>query len=220
MQELVNQKSHLYSINSKDSNASLNFYHYFDLCFSNSCPENIENIVLLCIGSDRSTGDCLGPLVGHKLHKNKYSNIHIIGSLENPTHAKNLEEKIAIINKEISKPFIIALDACLGKYNTVGYIHIAPGPLKPGAGVNKLLPWVGDMHIKGIVNTGGFMEHTILQNTRLHLVMKLTEIIATGLQRHFLLINKVISLNAWSEYRGHKALLSNITSDPYCSKGT
>lgn len=195
MQQNLDKKSHLYSINSEDQNAILTFYYYFDLCFSNILPENIENIVLLCIGSDRSTGDCLGPLVGHRLHKNKYNNIHIIGTLENPTHAKNLEEKINGIKSEISNPFIIALDACLGKLDSIGYIYLAPGPLKPGAGVNKHLPWVGDMHIKGIVNTGGFMEHTILQNTRLHMVMKLTDIIVAGLHRYFLLMNNCHNFN-------------------------
>lgn len=195
MQQFLNKKSHIYSINSEDQDAVLNFYHCFDLCFSNILPESAENVVLLCIGSDRSTGDCLGPLVGHKLHKNKYNNIHVIGTLENPTHAKNLEENINRIKNEISNPFIIALDACLGKLDTIGYINLAPGPLKPGAGVNKLLPWIGDMHIKGIVNTGGFMEHTILQNTRLHLVMKLTDIIVAGLHRHFLLMSNCYNFN-------------------------
>ena len=30
-----------------------------------------RDIVLLCVGSDRSTGDSLGPLIGHKLQRSE-----------------------------------------------------------------------------------------------------------------------------------------------------
>ena len=32
------------------------------------CPKKWTEIVFLCIGSDRITGDCLGPYIGHLLH--------------------------------------------------------------------------------------------------------------------------------------------------------
>ena len=41
---------------------------------------------------------------------------------------------------------------------------------KPGAGVNKDLPPVGDLYITGVVNVGGFMDYLVLQNTRLYLI--------------------------------------------------
>jgi len=44
--------------------------------------------------------------------------------------------------------------------------------------VNKDLPPVGDIHMTGIVNVGGFMEYFVLQNTRLNLVVKMADIIA------------------------------------------
>ena len=31
------------------------------------CPKKWTEIVFLCIGSDRVTGDCLGPYIGHLL---------------------------------------------------------------------------------------------------------------------------------------------------------
>ena len=52
--------------------------------------------------------------------------------------------------------------------------------IKPGAGVKKNLPPVGDMHITGIVNLGGFMEYIVLQNTRLSLVMNMAETISSA----------------------------------------
>lgn len=137
-------------------------------------------IVVLCIGSDRSTGDALGPLTGSKL---KTLNLfpHIYGTLDDPVHATNLENRLLSITSSLSQPFVIAVDACLGKLENVGYVTLGHGSLKPGAAVNKDLPAVGNAYITGIVNVGGFMEHMVLQSTRLHLVMKMADTIAHGI---------------------------------------
>ncbi|WP_335871912.1 spore protease YyaC [Bacillus sp. 2205SS5-2] len=138
-------------------------------------------VVLVCIGTDRSTGDSLGPLVGSLLEEKNLSNFHLYGTLEDPIHAVNLEEKLNEISKKHFNPFIIGIDACLGRLKSVGSIQVAKGPVKPGAGVNKELPEVGDMHITGIVNVSGFMEFFVLQNTRLNLVLKMAKIISHGI---------------------------------------
>lgn len=141
-----------------------------------------KNIIILCIGTDRSTGDCLGPLVGEKLGKILYKPYaHIYGTLREPVHAKNLEEKIKTIYSIIDEPLIIAIDASLGKSENVGKINVFKGPLYPGAGVNKDLIPVGDISITGIVNISGFMEYMVLQSTRLSLVMQLADVISLGL---------------------------------------
>lgn len=143
-----------------------------------------NELVILCIGTDRSTGDSLGPLIGYRLknHLLKYPNVFVYGTLDEPVHAKNLDEKINLVYSNHEAPFIIAIDACLGKMDRIGYIKIGNGPLKPGAGVNKDLTAVGDLHITGIVNLSGYMEYLVLQNTRLSLVMKMAETISEGLK--------------------------------------
>ncbi|MGD6793880.1 spore protease YyaC [Metabacillus sp. JX24] len=138
-------------------------------------------VVVLCIGTDRSTGDSLGPLVGTKLKDAGLRHFHIYGTLANPVHAVNLEETIEAIERVFHKPFILAVDACLGRLKSVGTFQVGAGPIKPGAGVNKVLPEVGDIHINGIVNVSGFMEFFVLQNTRLHLVMSMASIIADSI---------------------------------------
>jgi len=140
-----------------------------------------RNIVFVCIGTDRSTGDSLGPLIGYKIKSLRYSNVHVFGTLDNPVHAKNLESVLAEIEK-IEDSFIIAIDACLGKNEHVGYVTVGLGPIKPGSGVKKELTPVGDMHITGIVNFGGFMDFLVLQNTRLSIVMKMAELVSTGIR--------------------------------------
>lgn len=136
-----------------------------------------DSLVVLCIGTDRSTGDSLGPLTGTKLRSfNSYP--HIYGTLDEPIHATNLNATVKSIQKNIPHPFIIAVDACLGRTESVGCVSLGRGPLKPGAAVHKDLPSVGDAYITGIVNVSGFMEHLVLQSTRLNLVMKMADTIA------------------------------------------
>jgi putative sporulation protein YyaC len=172
-----------------DINGSLpltRFSEVFTKCFKLCYKEPKNSIIILCIGTDRSTGDCLGPLVGHKLAislKNKKTTVY--GTLDKPVHAKNLKETLCMINRQHPNPFIIAIDASLGSIEKIGCISIGQGPLRPGAGVNKNLPRVGDMYISGVVNFGGFMEYLILQNTRLSLVMKMANIISSGIQYAF-----------------------------------
>ncbi|MDG2648681.1 spore protease YyaC [Vibrio parahaemolyticus] len=139
-------------------------------------------IILVCIGTDRSTGDALGPLAGTKLEQVGIKNFQVFGTLDEPVHALNLEEKIQNIQKDNPASFIIAVDACLGKSQSIGSITTGMGPSKPGAAMNKKLPAVGDLHIHGIVNLNGFMEFFVLQNTRLSLVMKMADVIAQSIK--------------------------------------
>ena len=140
------------------------------------------SVNFVCIGTDRSTGDSLGPLIGYKISSMKYENVYVHGDLDNPVHAKNLDDVMKNIAAKHRKPFIIAIDACLGKMDHVGYIAIGEGSIKPGSGVNKELTPVGDMYVTGIVNYGGFMDFLVLQNTRLNVVMKMADLVSTGIR--------------------------------------
>ncbi|PYI52393.1 spore protease YyaC [Paenibacillus flagellatus] len=163
-------------------------YHYFI-----QVPAH-QQIVFVCIGTDRSTGDSLGPLIGSHLKKHHYSGLHLFGTLDDPVHAMNLAETVSEIERLYDSPYIVALDACLGQVSSVGCITVADGPVKPGAGVQKELPALGDMHVTGIVNVGGFMEYFVLQNTRLSVVMKMSEIISRSLFRALMLARRITSL--------------------------
>ena len=44
-------------------------------------------ILFLCIGTDRSTGDSLGPLVGHSLSRFTLPHARVYGTLDRPVHA-------------------------------------------------------------------------------------------------------------------------------------
>lgn len=148
-------------------------------------------IVVMCIGTDRSTGDSLGPLVGDMLSKWKLPGVQVLGTLDEPVHAKNLEEVLIKTAHQFPRAYIVAIDASLGILEHVGSISVGRGPIRPGAGLKKELPPVGDMHITGIVNTGGFMDFLVLQSTRLSLVMRMADVIARGVH---MAVNEFITL--------------------------
>ena len=132
---------------------------------------NNRTPVILCIGTDRATGDCLGPLVGEEM-VNFSSRYRVFGTLQSPVHALNIREAINHINTYIKNPFIIAVDASLGDSSHIGCVTVSNCPILPGKGVNKKLPAIGDISITGIVNTSGGSPG-LLHSTRLYTVMQL-----------------------------------------------
>lgn len=140
-----------------------------------------QSLIILCIGTDRITGDCLGPLVGHKLARIVPHPEQIYGTLKNPVHAQNLKQILNEIKSTHHNPFLIVVDASLGLTDHIGYITLSNGPLRPGEGVKKRLPAVGQISITGIVNSSSENGGMLLQNTRLHLVEELADYIFMGI---------------------------------------
>jgi putative sporulation protein YyaC len=151
--------------------------------FSMIIKEEIGSNILptiICIGTDRSTGDSLGPWVGKLLKENKYPG-KVFGTIHNPVHAMNLQSLLEE-NDYFEDDLVIAIDASLGDAANIGRIYLRDGGLTPGTGVSKKdLPEVGDFHIIGVVNAAGFMEYLVLQNTRLSLVVDMAEVIADAI---------------------------------------
>ena len=80
----------------------------------NELENNFTQLVILCIGSDRSTGDALGPLVGSMLKELRPGKAIIQGTLTHPVHALNLEETRSAIKNKYNSAAILAIDAGLG----------------------------------------------------------------------------------------------------------
>ncbi|HHY38939.1 MAG TPA: spore protease YyaC [Clostridia bacterium] len=167
-------------------------------------PFEPTECIVVCVGSDRSTGDCLGPLVGTGLLKQPRPGLRVYGTLDEPVHAGNLQAVIEGLSAALPGcgacdgeafeadgdvmaptkkriPLIIGVDASLGHSNHVGTVAVGTGPLRPGAGVQKALPEIGHLFLTGTVNVGGFMDYMVLQNTRLSVVMKMADTMARGL---------------------------------------
>ncbi len=161
-------------------------------------------IVVVCVGTDRSTGDAFGPIVGSRLMQRPHDGrVHVYGTLENPVHAVNLAQTLEKIQLQCGHDaFILAIDACLGRFEHVGQIILEEGPLRPGAGVKKALPEFGDFTLTGVVNVSGFMEYFVLQNTRLGVVMKMTDIVVQGLLASLHRISAITTQPRYAEQPG------------------
>lgn len=164
-------------------------FHYTDLgaawrlstVLMETIPFGDEPLLFCCIGTDRSTGDALGPLTGSLLDALPSFPFEVVGTLDKPLHALNLKERLDDLYERYEEPYIVAIDACLGQVDNIGKIIIQDGPLLPGKAVKKELPPVGDLAIKGVVNVAGFMEFSVLQNTRLHLTYEMSRLLVRAI---------------------------------------
>jgi putative sporulation protein YyaC len=149
-------------------------------------------VVFACIGTDRSTGDALGPLVGQWLVRSGYDDARVVGTLEHPLHALNLSDRIGPLASSPRPPLVVAVDAALGPRESIGMISLRGGGLRPGHGVGKSLPRVGDLAITATVNisSGAFDAH-VLQSTRLFVVQALAKTIGVACCEAMLLNDRI-----------------------------
>ncbi|MFB5195968.1 spore protease YyaC [Neobacillus sp. KR4-4] len=150
--------------------------------FVNKLKEVLSNtsreVIFLCVGSDRSTGDSLGPIVGTML-KEMDLPFPVYGTLEKPVHALNINKILKEINQTHNNPFILGIDACLANERQIGFIFLKEGSLIPGMAVNKKLPHVGEYHMKAVVNyLDPLSPAQSLNNTRLFTVMTIAEVMS------------------------------------------
>lgn len=138
-------------------------------------------VLFLCIGSDRITGDCLGPLVGHRLSMCSLDGCTVLGTLSHPVHAGNLSQVMETISRTYPGHFVIAIDAALDCQETIGQIYLHNHPLSPGAGVQKLLPPAGEVSITGVVAPLEPFSAAALSETRLSVVMQMADCIVEGI---------------------------------------
>lgn len=108
-----------------------------------------RDVVVLAIGSDRVTGDSLGPIVGHML---ALRGAEVYGDLRSPVTALNVMEVYELIRKRHPSAFVIAVDSAVGADADVGKIKVLPRGLRPAAVSGKKFPRVGGASVIGVVS--------------------------------------------------------------------
>lgn len=166
-----------------------------------------KEVVFLCIGTDRCTGDALAPLLG--MHLEKY-NIKVVGNIFDTVNSKNLNEKIEELKNTYPDPFIIAVDASLGNINDVGKVTVRKGGLEPGIGVGKDLGIVGNIGITGVVNISGMSPYIVLQNTQLGVVYKMVNFLEDAIVDVMTKVHYVVDTEDTSN-RLELVAVSNVT---------
>ena len=152
------------------------------LALKKMLSELTEPPVIVCIGSDLSVGDSLGPVTGTKLkEKLKGLNVYVYGCLAKPITAHEVRYTNQFIKNTHPNSTVIAVDAAVGTAGDIGLIKLAKRGLKPGSGANKRLAKVGDVSVMGIVAEKSLFNYSLFSATRLNIVYKMAEIIAEGL---------------------------------------
>ena len=141
---------------------------------------NTDKPVIICVGSDLVVGDSLGPIIGTKLVERLNGRAFVYGTLQSPITAL----EVSILQKEIKKmhPYskILVIDAAVGCEEEVGFVKISGVGIKPGLGVNKDLPLIGDVSIIGVVNS---KNNALNFTTRFSLVYALARDIVNGIKK-------------------------------------
>ncbi|MDD9266981.1 spore protease YyaC [Paenibacillus sp. GCM10023248] len=137
-------------------------------------------IVIICVGTNRYTWDSLGPMVGTRLSERfeGHRHVHLYGTLDQPVHALNLQKTIAHISKTHKQAYMIAVDAALGQFYKIGTLQLVEEPLQPGISMDKELPPIGHIHVKGIINNHSLLNHKVMEHTSLTFVNEMSAVIS------------------------------------------
>ena len=174
------KKKRISYINAESPSASELLARKFLHCL-HKIPFYWEDLIFLCIGSDRITGDSLGPLIGRELTRHKNNRYYVYGTPENPVHAMNLNDYLTEISSSHPFALTVAIDASLGYPHHQHHITVGRGAICPGAGAGKQLPMVGDIFITGIVATFENASHIRLQSLEFAPILHLADTISQGI---------------------------------------
>ncbi len=136
-----------------------------------------NNPVFLCIGSDRVTGDCLGPLCGHLLKTRYNAPAFVYGGLDCPVNALNVRETAEFIALRHRGSPLVVIDSSVGAEKEIGCIRLFDGPVKPGSADGKKLGAVGDIGITATVAA----QKSNLCAVRLSVVYSLAETVSAAI---------------------------------------
>lgn len=136
---------------------------------------------IICIGSDLSVGDSLGPVTGTKLKEKLGGSCYVYGTLAKPITAHEVKYMNDFLRETHPQSPIIAVDAAVGIAGDVGLIKLSGRGLMPGSGANKKLSKVGDVSVMGIVAEKSVFNYSLFSATRLNIIYKMAEIISEGI---------------------------------------
>lgn len=143
-----------------------------DFLFESYKNSEKDNLVIINIGTDIVIGDSFAPFLGSELQEeNMYCKVY--GTLENPIHFKNLEEKTKEIIESNPNSFILGIDAAVDNINKIGDLYVVNEPLYPAKSLDKKSEPIGDSSILCVVaNCNGYIPD-ILREVRLGFIRKL-----------------------------------------------
>ena len=138
----------------------------------------MKETVVLCVGSDKVSGDCLGPTVGSLLIEKYNVNAFVYGCIGRTVNSLNIAEYKDFLREKHPNAFIIAVDACLGSKNDVGKIKINDKGVAAGLAVGRKTGRIGDIGVLGIVSEISKDNLSALLSSPYSMVYELAEKVA------------------------------------------
>ncbi len=111
----------------------------------------MEKYIFVCIGTNRLVEDSFGPRVGGILEEQlkQFSDVKVIGTMENPVHFQNAPIFIDYLKTEDSK--LIVIDSALGEEEQIGDTYMNRGGIEIGKAFGKNFYFPAHWNIKTIV---------------------------------------------------------------------
>ncbi|MDR1939802.1 MAG: spore protease YyaC [Clostridiales bacterium] len=134
--------------------------------------------VIMCIGSDRVSGDLLGPAVGKILVEEYNLRAYVYGVTGRNINGENIDEYDGFIKKIHGGSVVVAVDACLGPEREIGQIKVSRCGVGAGFAVRKPGKRYGDVGVVGIVAKNSSDNVMQLLSAEYSLVEKLSRKVA------------------------------------------
>lgn len=138
--------------------------------------------VIICIGSDKISGDCVGPLTGVALREKLNIKAFVYGTTENAVHGKNLAAYLAFIQSVHQNNPIIAVDACMSDCHRAGEIKVIKGGVHPQRALTRRKNPVGNLGVLAVVSKTSANPLSALMSVAIDDVEKLSNKVAFALK--------------------------------------
>ena len=137
---------------------------------------------MVCVGSDKISGDALGPMVGTMLRRRGLP-CPVYGVEGESVNGVNLAEYRGFLQRYHRGVPIIAVDAAVGRPDEIGSIKYRLGGVQAGGAMGRSEPPLGDLAILGVVGPKGGDVLSALLAVPFDIVERLAERIADKLCR-------------------------------------
>lgn len=131
--------------------------------------------IVLCIGTDKSISDSLGPFCGMFLKR--HSQLPVFGTLEKPVHRENLLFTMDVIRLLHPRHMILAIDAAYGMREDSGSVILINDGIVPAGYADGTMYKAGDIALIGVTDYPG-SERDWLNKVRISTVYEMAEMIS------------------------------------------
>lgn len=125
--------------------------------FAFSCIKRVADVhnlgmkcVIVCVGSDKISGDSLGPMVGSLL-RSRHVPCPVYGVEGCTVNGVNLPHYRSFLQRHYPNVPVIAVDAALGRPDEVGQIRYRLGGVQAGGALGRQEDGLGELAILGVV---------------------------------------------------------------------